>query len=99
MKLLVAVVAGGILSIAGMALLLPLPEIGLPLLLVGLRLLGRRFSWARRANARVDRLARRAADRYHRLPPALRLLALVTLAALAALTVVAVLLGIRHGPW
>jgi hypothetical protein len=56
------VVAGGTLSIAGLLLLIA-PEFGLPLLLLGLRLLALEFDWAARAYARVARLARRVGGR------------------------------------
>ena len=40
----------------GVVLVLPLPEIGLPLLVVGLRLLALRYDWAARAYLPVARL-------------------------------------------
>jgi hypothetical protein len=54
------VVAGGTVSVFGGLLSVIAPEFGLPLLLVGLRLLALEFDWAARAYARVARLARRA---------------------------------------
>ncbi len=46
--------AGFALLILGVPLTLLLPEVGVPLLLLGTRLLGDRFKWARALNARVD---------------------------------------------
>src|SRR4051812_34003729 len=49
-----AVIAGGFLAAAvGVLLIVPLPEAGVPLLLVGLRLLALRFGWAATAYAHV----------------------------------------------
>jgi hypothetical protein len=49
-----AVIAGGFLAAAvGVVLAIPLPEAGIPLLLVGLRLLALRFAWAAVAYAHV----------------------------------------------
>ena len=44
------------MTLAGAILLVPLPELGLPLLLVGLRLLALQFEWAARAYTPVARL-------------------------------------------
>ena len=52
----------------GVVLALPLPEVGIPLVLVGLRMLGRYFRWARRANEWLDERWARVRDRFHRLP-------------------------------
>lgn len=94
--MLVTVLSGGVLALAGLVLLLPLPEVGVPLLLVGLRLLGRRYAWARRANAWVDHRARQVRDGFHRLP---RLLRVLVLAGLVAAAVVLVVVALRHSPW
>lgn len=49
-----AAVAGGVLAgLAGAVLTIPLPEIGVPLLLIGLRLLAFQFEWAARWYAHV----------------------------------------------
>lgn len=40
--------------IAGALITLPLPEFGIPLVLVGTRLLGDRYKWAKTLNAKVD---------------------------------------------
>ncbi len=53
------VVAGGAVSIFATPLSLPAPELGLPLLLFGLRLLALEFDWAARLYVRVEKLARR----------------------------------------
>jgi hypothetical protein len=53
------VVAGGTISAFAGLLAVIAPEFGLPLLLLGLRLLALEFDWAARAYARVARLARR----------------------------------------
>jgi hypothetical protein len=51
------VIAGGYAAAAlGVVLVVPLPEVGLPLLVVGLRLLALRYSWAARAYLPVARL-------------------------------------------
>ena len=63
------VVAGGTVSVFGGLLSVIAPEFGLPLLLVGLRLLALEFDWAARAYARVARLARRAGGRLRKLLP------------------------------
>ena len=44
------------MTLAGAILLVPLPELGLPLLLFGLRLLALQFEWAARAYTPVARL-------------------------------------------
>jgi uncharacterized membrane protein len=48
-----AVVAGVLFALAGAALCVIFPEGGIPLLLIGLRLLALRFAWAAVAYARV----------------------------------------------
>ena len=53
----VATAVGGWLAVvSGLLVVLPLPEIGLPLLLVGLRILALRYDWAARAYLPVARL-------------------------------------------
>ncbi len=52
------VVAGGAVSIFAVPLLLA-PELGLPLLLFGLRLLALEFDWAVRLYVRVEKIGRR----------------------------------------
>ncbi|HET8967921.1 MAG TPA: hypothetical protein VFN06_00660 [Gaiellaceae bacterium] len=52
-----AVLAGGwAAGLLGVVLVLPLPELGLPLLVVGLRLLALRYDWAARAYLPVANL-------------------------------------------
>jgi hypothetical protein len=52
-----ATLAGGWLAgVLGLVLVVPLPEVGLPLLVVGLRLLALRYDWAARAYLPVARL-------------------------------------------
>jgi len=50
------VVGGGLAGVVGALLLVPLPELGFPLLLVGLRLLALEYEWAARLYAPVARL-------------------------------------------
>ena len=54
------VTGGGFVALLGGALLVPVPELGLPLLLVGLRLLALEYEWAARAYVPVARLWDRA---------------------------------------
>ena len=54
MKQSLRLIAGFALLIPGLPLAVLLPEIGVPLLLIGTRLLGDRFKWARAMNVRVD---------------------------------------------
>jgi hypothetical protein len=49
-----AVTGGVVLALAGAALCAVFPEGGIPLLLIGLRLLAFRFAWAAHAYARVQ---------------------------------------------
>lgn len=51
---IVAAGAGALLGLGGLALLLWLPELGIPLLLAGLSLLALEFVWASRAVIRVE---------------------------------------------
>jgi hypothetical protein len=52
-----AVVAGGWAAVVvGVLFVVPFPEVGLPLLLVGLRLLALRYDWAARAYLPIARL-------------------------------------------
>lgn len=54
MKQTLRLIAGFALLILGLPLAVLLPEFGVPLLLIGTRLLGDKFKWARALNARVD---------------------------------------------
>ena len=53
---ILTVLGGGLVGLLGAVLLLPLPELGLPLLLVGLRVLALEYEWAARAYVPVARL-------------------------------------------
>ena len=83
------VVAGGTLSVFG-GLLSFAPEFGLPLLLLGLRLLALEFDWAARAYARAARLARGVGGRLRKLLPRSKRGVVLTVVVVAA--AVAVLL-------
>ncbi|AHY47536.1 Putative transmembrane protein (PGPGW) [Rubrobacter radiotolerans] len=62
-------VAGGAVSVFAALLSLLTPELGLPLLLFGLRTLALEFDWAARLYAPVARLARKVARTLGRLWP------------------------------
>ena len=48
-------IAGGFVAlIIGAIITLPLPEFGIPLVLLGTRLLGDRYKWAKFLNQKVD---------------------------------------------
>ena len=47
-------VGGFCTLILGAVITVPLPEFGIPLILLGTRLLGDRYQWARTLNAKVD---------------------------------------------
>lgn len=66
------VVAGGAVSLSAALLSVVTPELGLPLLLFGLRLLALEFDWAARLYAKVARLAKRVAGRFRKLLPTSR---------------------------
>jgi UPF0716 family protein affecting phage T7 exclusion len=53
-------IAGFALLVPGFLTVLILPEIGVPLLLFGTRLLGDRFKWAQALNSRVDQTGSKA---------------------------------------
>jgi len=53
---IVTVLGGGLAGLVGTVAVLPLPELGLPLLLVGLRVLALEYEWAARAYVPVVRL-------------------------------------------
>ena len=60
------VIAGGAVSVFAVPLLLA-PELGLPPLLFGLRLLALEFDWAARLYVRVEKLARKVLGFFKRL--------------------------------
>jgi TRAP-type C4-dicarboxylate transport system permease small subunit len=88
MRVVLALSVGFVLTGAGVVLLIPLPEVGLPMILGGLRLLGRRYAWARAANERVDEVVRAARRGWRGLRLSVR-------RALVA----ALLIGLAAGTW
>lgn len=86
----VAVALGGfVVGIFGAVLALPAPEVGLPLLLVGLRLLAYEFDWAARLYARVARFAGRVRGWWRGLSPWTRRVLGAALVLVVVLIVVA----------
>jgi hypothetical protein len=71
--------AGFALLAVGAVLLIPLPELGLPAAIAGLRLLGRRYSWARAVNTCLDETVRAVRRRWSSLSRPIRLAAMVLL--------------------
>ena len=61
--------AGSLLSVFAVVLSVVLPEVGLPLLLAGLRLLAFEFDWAARSYARVYRFAGKLRKKARNLSP------------------------------
>ena len=87
MRALLTVWAGFALLAAGAILLIPLPEVALPALAVGFRLLGRRYAWAEAANDKLDRIVLAGRRRWARAPRPARVAILTLLAASAVLLV------------
>jgi hypothetical protein len=54
MREILRLTAGFVALTSGALVSLLLPEVGIPLLLVGTRLLGDRYKWAKTLNQRVD---------------------------------------------
>jgi hypothetical protein len=81
------VVAGGTVSVFGGLLAVIAPELGLPLLLLGLRLLALEFDWAARAYARVARLARGVGGRLRKLLPDSKRGVVLTVVVVAAVVI------------
>jgi hypothetical protein len=54
MKSILRLVAGFSALAAGVIITLPLPEFGIPMILLGTRLLGDRYKWAKTLNSKVD---------------------------------------------
>lgn len=79
------VVAGGAVSLSAALLSVVTPELGLPLLLFGLRLLALEFDWAARLYAKVARLAKRVAGRFRKLLPKSRFGVAVAVVVLVAM--------------
>jgi len=76
-----AALAGGWASgLLGLVLVLPLPELGLPLLVFGLRLLALRYDWAARAYLPVARLW----ERVKALPASIKVVVGIVAVALVA---------------
>lgn len=88
------VIAGGAVSLFAALLSVIAPEFGLPLLLLGLRLLALEFDWAARLYTKVAKLARRAAGTIRKLWPKSRVgVALGVVPLVAAFVAVFLLLG------
>ena len=83
---------GFALLVAGAPLAILLPEIGIPLVLVGLRLLAPYYVWAGRANAWVSERWERAHAWYARQPYLVRVAVLLA-TSLLAIVVLALLLA------
>lgn len=81
---ILGVAAGAVLAAAGLVLLVPLPEAGVPAILGGLGLLALEFDWAAAALLRVER----AWQRFKRLPRAVQLVAAALLLAVLVAVVV-----------
>ena len=90
---LIRIVFGFTLLVAGVLLAIPLPEAGVPLLLIGLRMLGERYAWARRANEWVDARWSAATRWFHALPVAGKIVITAVLVGVAAAVV---WFGITH---
>lgn len=86
------VAAGGVVGLFAVLLSVVVPEVGLPLLLFGLRLLALEFDWAARVYARVAGLARRLAGTFGRFWSRSKVWVVLAVAALVAVAVF-VLLG------
>lgn len=85
------VMAGGAVGLFAFFLSVVVPEIGLPLLLFGLRLLALEFDWAARLYARVARLARRVVGMFGRLSSRSKAWVVLAVVALVASIVYALL--------
>ena len=85
------VVAGGAVGLFAALLSVVVPEVGLPLLLFGLRLLALEFDWAARLYARVARLAKRVAGMFGRLWSRSKVWVVLAVVALVAVVVFALL--------
>ena len=81
------VVAGGAVSVFAALLAVIAPEFGVPLLLLGLRLLALEFDWAARAYARVAHVARGVGGRLRRLLPRSKRGVVLTVVVAAAVVV------------
>ncbi len=81
------VVTGGAVSVFAALLAVIAPEFGVPLLLLGLRLLALEFDWAARAYARVARVACGVGGRLRRLLPRSKRGVVLTVVVAAAVVV------------
>jgi hypothetical protein len=81
------VVAGGTVSLLACLLAVIAPEFGLPLLLLGLKLLALKFDWAARAYARVARLARTVGGRLRKVLPRSKRSVVLAVAVVVAVVV------------
>ena len=79
---ILTVLGGGLVGLLGAVLLLPLPELGLPLFLVGLRLLALEYEWAARAYVPVARFWQRVKRLSTRWTIAIGAVAFVAVAAI-----------------
>ncbi len=86
------VIVGGVVSVPAAPLSVVAPELGLPLLLFGLRLLALEFDWAARVYVRVEKLARRVLGGLKRLLRSKRGIALVAVVVVALAAVAALVL-------
>jgi hypothetical protein len=77
------VLGGALLGLVSLPLAIALPEIGVPLLLVGLRLLAFEYAWAARAYASVAWTWTRAKTWFAGRPVVVQMLVLLALAAIA----------------
>lgn len=85
------VVVGGAVGLFAALLSVVAPEVGLPLLLFGLRLLALEFDWAARLYARVARFARRVAGMFGRFWSRSKVWVVLAVVALVAFAVYALL--------
>ena len=81
---LLVVLVGAVLLVASAPLVVVLPELGVPALLVGLRLLAVEADWAASAYAWIDWRFSQALDWYHRQPRPTRAAVIAALIVVAA---------------
>lgn len=87
MRALLTIWAGFALLAAGVVILIPLPEAGLPALAVGLRLLGRHYTWAQAANNQLDQIVRAGRRHWTRVARPARFAILTLLSAAAGMLI------------
>ena len=93
----IAVALAGFLLVALAAVLVLLPEVGLPALFAALALLALEFDWAARLLGRTVRLAERVRARFASLP-ALSKLAVVAIPVLIVVTAVVLVMRLGGSP-